>query len=47
MSGGMVSAQFAPHSKSALVRAMSATGNGRPRSIPNARFCPAAAEAMQ
>ena len=27
--------------------AMSLTGNGRPRSIPKARFCPAAAEDMQ
>ena len=47
MSGGMVSAQFAPHSRSALVRAMSSTGNGRPRSMPKALFCPAAADAMQ
>ena len=47
MIGGMVSAQFEPHSISALVSAMSATGNGKPRSMPKARFCPAAAEDMQ
>ncbi len=47
MSGGIVSATFEPQSRSVLVSAMSLTGNGSPRSIPKARFWPAAAEAMQ
>ena len=47
MSGGIVSATFEPQSSSVFVSAMSLTGNGSPRSIPKARFCPAAAEDMQ
>ena len=47
MMGGIVSAQFDPQSIRAFAFAMSETGNGRPRSMPKARFWPAAAEAMQ
>ncbi len=47
MIGGIVSAEFPPHSSSVLVRAMSLTGNGMPRSMPNALFWPAAADDMQ
>ena len=39
MIGGSVSAAFAPTSITTSACAMSATGNGRPRSMPNARFC--------
>ncbi len=38
ISGGMVSAGFAPTSRMASAWAMSSTGNGRPRSMPNARL---------
>jgi hypothetical protein len=47
MSGGIVSAGFAPTSRIASARAMSATGKGSPRSIPNARVAAAAADDMQ
>ena len=47
MIGGRVSAQFEPQSMTVSASAMSLTGNGSPRSIPNALFCPAAAEDMQ
>ena len=47
VSGGIVSATFEPHSISAPVSARSDTGNGSPRSRPNARVWPAAADAMQ
>jgi hypothetical protein len=47
MIGGIVSAQLEPHSINAWVSAISETGKGRPRSMPNARFWPAAADAMQ
>ncbi len=43
----MVSTQLEPHSTTASARAMSDTGNGRPRSIPKERLAPAAAEDMQ
>ena len=47
MAGGMVSAGLLPTSSIASASAMSASGNGSPRSMPNARFAAAAAEDMQ
>lgn len=47
MNGGIVSAGFAPASSTAPAFARSVTGNGRPRSMPNARSPAAAAEDMQ
>ncbi len=44
----MVTAELVPHeTQRAQVGAMSSTGNGSPRSIPKAWFCPAAAEAWR
>ena len=45
--GGIVSATLLPSSNTAPARPMSSTGNGSPRSIPNARLPAAAAELMQ
>ncbi len=47
MNGGMVSAALLPASRMTSAPAMSATGNGSPRSRPNARSPAAAAEDMQ
>ena len=47
MAGGIVSAGLPPTNSSALVSAMSDRGNGRPRSMPNARFPAVADEDMQ
>jgi hypothetical protein len=47
IAGGMVSAGFAPTSRTTSAAAMSTNGNGRPRSMPNARVAAAAAEDMQ
>ncbi len=47
IAGGMVSAGLPPTSSTASACAMSASGNGRPRSTPNARFTAVAAEDMQ
>ena len=43
----MVSATFAPASSTVSATARSETGNGSPRSTPNARIPAAAAEDMQ
>ena len=45
--GGSVSAAFEPASRTTSAPGMSATGNGNPRSMPNARVCAAAALDMQ
>jgi len=45
--GGIVSAGLPPINRIACAPARSVSGNGRPRSIPNARFPAAAAEDMQ
>ena len=47
MAGGMVSAGLEPTSRIASASAMSASGNGSPRSMPNARLPAVAAEDMQ
>ncbi len=47
MIGGIVSAGLEPAIRMASAPGMSASGNGRPRSMPNARRPAAAAEAMQ
>ena len=47
MAGGMVSAGLLPTSSTTSASAMSANGNGIPRSTPNARVAAAAAEDMQ
>ena len=47
MIGGSVSAEFAPTRTTSEACSMSATGNGSPRSTPNARLPPAAPEDMQ
>jgi hypothetical protein len=47
IAGGMVSAGLAPISRTTSAAAMSASGNGMPRSLPNARMAAAAAEDMQ
>ncbi len=45
--GGIVSAMLEPTRRIASVSATSDSGNGSPRSTPNARFPAAAAEDMQ
>jgi hypothetical protein len=47
MDGGIASAGLAPTSSTVRASAMSATGNGRPRSTPNDRFDAVAADDMQ
>ena len=47
MSGGIVSAGFAPASTTTSASPRSVTGNGIPRSRPNARLPAAAADDMQ
>ena len=47
MAGGMVSAGFAPTSRMAAASAMSDSGNGSPRSTPNARLPAVADDDMQ
>ena len=47
MAGGIVSAGLAPTSSIACASAMSASGNGSPRSMPNARLAAVAADDMQ
>ncbi len=47
ITGGIVSAGLLPTSSTACASAISLTGNGNPRSIPNARLLAAAAEDMQ
>ncbi|GAB3858037.1 hypothetical protein GCM10029963_57030 [Micromonospora andamanensis] len=47
ISGGMVSAGFAPTSSRVSARPRSDSGNGRPRSTPKARMPAAAADDMQ
>ena len=47
MAGGMVSAGLAPTSRIAAALAMSDSGNGSPRSTPNARLPAVADEDMQ
>lgn len=47
MAGGIVSAGFDPTSKIVSASAMSASGKGRPRSIPKARFAAVAADDIQ
>ena len=47
IAGGIVSAGLEPTSSTTSASATSGSGNGRPRSIPNARFAAAAADDMQ
>jgi hypothetical protein len=47
MMGGMVSAALLPTKRMVCASAISASGNGRPRSMPNALIEAAAAEDMQ
>ena len=47
IAGGMVAARLAPTSRIASAPAMSASGNGSPRSTPKARLEAAAADDMQ
>jgi hypothetical protein len=47
MTGGIVSAGLAPTSRMVCALGMSSSGNGNPRSMPNAREAAAAADDMQ
>jgi hypothetical protein len=47
MKGGMVAATLEPSSRIVDAPSRSDTGNGSPRSTPNARFPAAAADDMQ
>ena len=47
MNGGIVSAALLPTSRMASAPAMSESGKGSPRSMPNARVPAAAADDMQ
>ena len=47
IAGGMVAAGFEPTSKIVRASARSDSGNGSPRSMPNARLQAVAAELMQ
>ncbi len=47
IAGGIVSAGLEPTSRIACACAMSASGNGSPRSMPNARLDAVAADDMQ
>ena len=47
MAGGIVAAGLEPTSRIASASARSASGNGRPRSMPKARLAAVAADDMQ